>query len=107
MPDGPSTPVSGGRAGRLRVGDEDVEVAGAVDAFDPDELDVAGGRGAGDEGVRAGRVEAGERVGEVGRDLTGLDDDQVEVGDQGERAAALAGAGVEDDRPGLGDRDRA
>ena len=40
-------------------------------------------------------------------DLAGADDDQVEVGHQGERAAALPGAVVQDDRAGLGDRDRA
>ncbi len=57
--------------------------------------------------MRAGRVEPGERVGQVGRDLTGLDDDQVEVRDQGERAAALGRAVVQDDRAGLGDGDRA
>ena len=52
-------------------------------------------------------VEPGERVGQVGVDLAGPDDDQVEVGHQGERAAALPGAVVQDDRAGLGDRDRA
>jgi hypothetical protein len=78
-----------------------------VDAFDPDELDVAGGRGAGDESVRAGRIEPGERVGEIGRDLTGLDDDQVKVRHQGERAAALGGTVVQDDRAGLSDGGRA
>jgi hypothetical protein len=84
-----------------------VQVAGAVHALDPDQLDVAGGRGTGDEGVRAGRVEPGERVGQVRGDLIVAHDDQVEVGHQGERAAALAGAVVQDDRAGLGDRDRA
>ena len=49
--------------------EEDVQVARAVHALDPDQLDVAGGGGAGDEGVRAGRVEPGERVGQVGGDL--------------------------------------
>lgn len=81
-------------------------VAGAVHALDSDELDVTGGRGTGDEGVRAGWVQPGERVGQVG-DLIGADHHQVEVGHQGERAAALTGAVVQDDRAGLGDRDRA
>ena len=80
---------------------------GAVNAFDADQFDVAGSRGAGDEGVRTGRIEPLERVGQVRGDLTGLDDDQVEVGHQGERAAALTGAMVQDDRAGFGDRDRA
>ena len=31
-----------------------MQVAGAVDALDPDELDVAGGGGTRDEGVRPG-----------------------------------------------------
>src|SRR5262245_43956532 len=84
--------------------DEDVQVAGAVHAFDADQLDVAGGRGAGDQRVRAGGVEPGKRAGDVGFDLAGLDDDQVKVGHQGERAAPLTGAVVEDDGAGLGDR---
>jgi len=57
--------------------------------------------------VRAGRVQPGDRVRQVGRHLAGPDHDQVEVRHQGERPAALAGAVVEDDRPGLGDGDRA
>ena len=35
------------------VGDEDVQVAGAVHALDPNQLYVAGGRGPGDQRVRA------------------------------------------------------
>src|SRR6266568_2285036 len=50
-------------------GDEHVEVAGAVDALHPDEFYVAGGRGAGDQGVRAGRVQPGEGIRQVGGDL--------------------------------------
>src|SRR6516162_10397762 len=92
----------------VAAGQEDVQGARAVHALDPDQLDVAGGGGAGDEGVRAGRVEPGERLGQVRGDLIFAHDDQVEVGYQGERAAALtrsAGAVVQDDRAGLGDRD--
>ena len=44
-----------------------------------------------------------ERVGHVGDDLVGVDDADVEVGHQGDRATALAGAVVEHDRAGLGD----
>ena len=44
-------------------GHQHVQVAWAMHALDPDQLDVAGGRGAGDQGVRTGRVEPGERVG--------------------------------------------
>jgi rhodanese-related sulfurtransferase/DNA-binding winged helix-turn-helix (wHTH) protein len=39
--------------------DDDVEVAGSVDAFDAIEFDVAGGGGPGDPGLWAGGVEAG------------------------------------------------
>jgi hypothetical protein len=87
-----------------------VQVARAVHALHPDQLDVAGGGGAGDQGVGPGRVEAGERVSQVRGDLVLAHDDQVEVGDQGERAAALtrsAGTVIQDDRAGLGDRHRA
>ena len=52
-----------------------------------------------------GGVEAGHRVGYVGDDLVGADDADVHVGDQRDRAAALAGAVVEDDGAGLGDAD--
>jgi hypothetical protein len=45
------------------VDDEDFEGAGAVDALDSVEFDVAGGGGAADPGLRAGRVEALERCG--------------------------------------------
>ena len=55
---------------------------------------------------RAGSSRA-NASGQVRGHLVGPDDDQVEVGHQGERPAALAGAVVEDDRAGLGDRDRA
>src|SRR4029077_1272462 len=46
----------------------------------------------------------GDRCGQVGGDVSRLDHDQVEVGHQGERAPTLAGAVVQDDRAGLGDR---
>jgi hypothetical protein len=57
--------------------------------------------------VRADRVQPGDGVRQVGRHLVGPDHDQVEVRHQGERAAALAAAVVENDRPGLGDGGRA
>jgi hypothetical protein len=57
--------------------------------------------------VRACRIEYGERVRQVGDNLVGADHDQVEVGHQGERAAPLARAVVEDDGAGFRDRDRA
>ena len=42
-----------------------MQVARAVDALDPDQLDVAGGGGTGDQGMRPGRIEPGERVGQA------------------------------------------
>ena len=60
---------------------------------------------AADPGQRPGRVEHGERVGDVGDDLVGADDADVQVGHQGERPTALAGAVVEHDGAGLGDAD--
>ena len=75
----------------------------AVHALDPVELDVAGGAGSADPGQRAGRVQHVERVGHVGDHLGRLDDADVAVGDEGDRATALTGAVVEDDRAGLGD----
>jgi YVTN family beta-propeller protein len=87
--------------------DEDVQVPRPVHALDPDQLDVAGGRWAGDQRVRPRRIQPGESVGDVGGHLPGADHHQVEVGYQGQRAAALAGAVVKDDRAGLRDRHRA
>jgi hypothetical protein len=57
--------------------------------------------------VRTRRIEPGERVRQVRGDLIGPDDHQVEVRHQGQRAAALTGPVVQDDRAGLCDRDRA
>src|SRR4051812_33119502 len=83
---------------------DDVEGAGAVDAFDAVEFDVAGGGGAGDPGCRAVWVEAGEGLGEGVHDLVGcVDDADVVVGDEGEDAAALVGCCVEDEGAGFGD----
>ena len=47
----------------------------------------------------------GDRVGHVGHHLVGADHADVQVGHQGERPAALAGAVVEHDGAGLGDAD--
>ena len=48
-----------------------------------------------------------ERLGHAPDDLVGRDDADVQVGQQAERPPALGGPGVEDDRAGLGDGDRA
>src|SRR5262245_22944078 len=89
-----------------RSADNDhVEGPGAVDAFDPVQLDVAGGGRAADPGERPGGVEDVEGVGYVGDDLVGLDDADVQVRDEGERPPTLTRAVVEDDRAGLGDPD--
>src|SRR3954471_5925449 len=91
--------------------DEDVELARAMDALDALELDVRRGRGAGDEGdglrVARGGLEGGDRVGDGGDDLLRVDHAEVVVGDECERAPAGFRATVEDDRAGLGDRERA
>jgi hypothetical protein len=67
--------------------------AWAVHALNRDQLDVAGDRGTGDQGVRAARVESGERVGQVGDHPAGPDDDQVGVGHQGQRGGPGQGRG--------------
>ncbi len=56
-----------------------------------------------------GRVgfEPAERLGHAPDDPVGRDDADVQVGQEAERPPALAGTGVEDDRAGLGDGDRA
>src|SRR5579859_7418693 len=82
---------------RSRLGDEYTEGARAVHTFYPDEFDVAGRRGAGDQGQRAGRIQPGQGVREVGGYLIVPDDHQVEVRDQGERTPALTVAMVEHD----------
>ncbi len=52
-------------------------------------------------------VQPPERAGQIGRHLIRADDHQMEVGDEGEGAAALRGPVVEHDRAGLRDRHRA
>ena len=75
------------------------------------ELDVGGRGRPGDErhGRRAARPSGADRgrLGDELDDLAPRDDADVEVGDERERAAALARARGEDERAGLGDRDRA
>jgi hypothetical protein len=73
-----------------------------VDALYPVELDVRGGRGAGDEGhgpaLALYRVlEAGEGFGDEANYLILPNHAQVVVGQEGERPAALGASGVEDD----------
>ena len=77
-----------------------------MDALDAAELDVAGGGGSADPGLRAVGVQAGEGLGDVAYDLVLVDDADVQVGQQGDHPAALAGAVVEHDGAGLGDADR-
>jgi hypothetical protein len=87
---------------------EDDEPARAVDALDPVELDVGRRRRAGDERDRPALAgDALDRLGDELDDLRRLDDADVEVGDERQRAPALLRRGGEDDRAGLGDRDRA
>ena len=57
--------------------EQDVQGARAVHTLDPDQLNVAGGRGAGDERMRTSRIQPRERVGQVRGDLVLPDDDQV------------------------------
>ena len=57
---------------------------------------------------RVGSAAAFEGLGYRGDDLVGdAHHADVVVGDEGQQAAALAGPAVEDDRSGLGDRERA
>ncbi len=49
----------------------------------------------------------GEGLGYRSHDLVGPDDAKVVVGEERQRPAAHPGAAVEDDRPGLRDRQRA
>src|SRR3954454_22295062 len=97
---------SSGRRPR-QVDEHDVELARAVDALDAVELDVRGGRRAGDERQRSVRIEPGDRVRDGGDDLLGADDADVVIGDERERSPAGCRAAVEDDRAGVGDRERA
>ena len=60
--------------------------------------------GPGDERQWAGGSQACEGLGNGGHDLLGADHAQVIVGEERQRAPAHAGAAVEHDRPGLGDR---
>ncbi len=96
--------------GRVSADEHHVERAGAVDALDPVEFDVAGGARAtdpGERGERPGRVDPRDRVGNIGEHLFGPHDDEQVVRHQAERAPPLAGTGVEHDRAGLGDGERA
>ena len=67
----------------------DAAAAYALDALDPVELDVAGGRRTADPGVRTPRVEQGQRVRDVRHDLVGPHDADVQVGDERDRPATL------------------
>ena len=82
-----------------------------MNPLDALELDVGGGRRAGDErdrpsGLR-GLGEPSDGVGHGGHDLLLADDAQVVVGHERQRPPARAPAAVEDDRAGLGDPERA
>lgn len=87
--------------------DDDIEAAGAVDAFDAFEFDVGGGAGPADHGQRPGAIDTDQCLREDADDVGGPDDADVVVRDQGDGTPALAGAGVEDDGAGHGDRDGA
>src|SRR4051812_27693531 len=85
---------------RGSAGDHHVQAAWSVHAFDPVEFDVAGGGGAADPGLWAGGRAVGQAphcFGHPADDLVVAYDDEVAVRDQGGRAAALGGAGVQDD----------
>ena len=95
------------RCGRSVLDEHDVKGARAVDALDPLELDVARRGRAADPGLGPGGIEAASASGTVPTTWLGPDDADVEVRQQAEGPAALVRARVEDDRAGLGDRDRA
>jgi hypothetical protein len=77
-----------------------------VHALDPAQLDVAGRAGPADPGERPCRVQRRDRVGHGGHDLPRAHYGQVKIRHQAERPAALPGPSVENDGPGLCDRDR-
>ena len=82
---------------RILAGDDDVEFAGAVDSLDAFEFDVAGGARAADHGQGPGAVDPAQRFGQDPRYVGGFHDADVVVRDEGDRAAALVGAAVQDD----------
>ena len=104
-PASPPTPPD--KAGSGGDGEDHVQGARAVDAFDAVELDVAGGARPADEGQRPARIEPGEGFGHAGDDLLGVDDADVQVGHQADGPAAAERGAVQHDGAGLGDRDGA
>ena len=72
-----------------------------MDALDPLQLDVAGGRRSADPRLGSGRLEADQRLRHASHDLAGSDDANVQIGQKAEGPPALVGPTVEDDRPGL------
>ena len=101
--------MSSGRLvrGVLALDEDHLEAARAVDTLDPLELDVARRGRAADPGLGTGRLEARESLRNRANDLIHAHDAHMQVRKQAQHAAALVGAGIEDDRACLGDGDRA
>src|SRR6266566_1682309 len=89
--------------------DHDDECPRSVDALDSFQFDVRGGRRARHERERSTLATAkrGERLRHSLHDLIRSNDADVDVRDERERAPAFHFSAGEDERAGLGDRDRA
>src|SRR5215467_5772278 len=87
-------------------GEDDFQSPRAVHALDAVEFDVAGRRRAADPGAGPAGFQALQGLRDDPDDLAGVQDAQVVVGDQAQRAAALARAAVQDNSPGLRDGHR-
>src|SRR5712691_5695462 len=94
---------------RFLLEDDDGERSGAVHALDALQLDVRGCRRARDEGQRAAleSAQACECLRDRLDDLLGANDADVQVRYERQRSASLDRSACENERPRLGDCDRA
>ena len=82
------------------MSDDDPQEAGTVDAVDSNQLDIRGRRTAGDPGRRASRILTQDinRLRNSRDDRGALQNHHMGVGNQGNRAAALIGFTVKNNR---------